>query len=883
MCKEFACARVNTNIFLVFFIVGRKCVMPFFTLYLKYLRLTSLEVGIVRGSQSWIAMIFIPIWVCFVKRSRESLKTRVLLLISVFLTASMYSCLVFVPPIGEVYDVTHCDSLRSGNHELVVHPESLEKGLQKYKLPLSSHLNNSTNGNVTSKSSLEPVASFPHSGKSYASTNGSSNFNSETPKSQPPDSSRPFSKMDLLPTQISKQDQSSSDYMSGLVTPSAETEVSVLGKVEEYSSEDSKWKNEPYYEVLDQLITGFNDDEPINHQAPFPSKEISSHKYPYKAYKKQKSLPTSSKNDLQNEWSFGKIEGRIGKDESVDEDKEDMYLGKKDGQDDVYPNEDDWTRLSTLVNTGIESGRGLELENGFPSIRKVFHERNGGEQWGKEMSRVEDENQLIDRRNWETPGRRKIQGKNKVHIKKPDKDLESEDDAIQIPKLLPRYDYLQKRGYQRSHPSHYGYKSRFSRSLLSSDHIDVIARPVGQGGLDSVSKAEDAGPLAFRTVLLLSGVAELFACMPVSAVTTLWWLHLDDAEHTEQFGEHRPHALLALVPAIMALVVAISKSPCSLIVGPHQITLHLLAAATVLLSTLPLILALPLGPASKAWRRASDNSTGTVTSHRGYVSGHQILVILTAMLGGGVLAAAGEYVFWHLEGLSGFPHNYDLLFGGSVASEALIEALFTVILGGRWSSRLTNMAGPLGLILLGTYLGTAAMLQQAWIFVALGGLLGGARAFLFRGLYGAHQGPGDTISGQATGWRFGYGLGCFVSGFVAEIFGTKILFWSAAGVAAVWAILSACCYKLILPPMSASLLRVHLGQKGLRSRRRHKRLYSRLLFPPEDGELLLKGRSKGSVSGAEDGVEVEMEEESDWLERALREDVSGLRTTPANL
>lgn len=48
--------------------------------------------------------------------------------------------------------------------------------------------------------------------------------------------------------------------------------------------------------------------------------------------------------------------------------------------------------------------------------------------------------------------------------------------------------------------------------------------------------------------------------------------------------------------------------------------------------------------------------------------------------------------------------------------------------------------------------------------------------------------------------------------------------------------------------------------------------------------MLLKGGGKGLISGGDDAVDVEMDEESeDWLERALREDVSGLRTTPANL
>ncbi|XP_046402440.1 uncharacterized protein LOC124168315 [Ischnura elegans] len=879
MCKEFACARVNTNIFLVFFMVGRKCVMPFFTLYLKYLRLTSLEVGIVRGSQSWIAMIFIPIWVCFVKRSRESLKTRVLLLISVFLTASMYSCLVFVPPIGEVYDVTHCDSMRSGNHELVVIiPDSSQKDSHGQGFLFSNPTANSTKNNSSASISFKPNVSSSDSGKVNERTNGAPpllqvpGLNAVTIRTQPLQSFKPQSTIDLIPTPNPEHDLASGDQTSGLATPPSESDVNVLGKVEEYSSGDTKWKTDPYEEMVDQLIQEY---EPDNHKNSFSSKGITDQKYPFKSHKKHMHLPPALKNGLRNEWSFG----RIGKVDNADEEKEDMYLGGKEDDDDMYQIDNDWSRLSALVKTGIESGRGLELENSLPNIRKAFRDRSRGEQWGKEVNR-DDGNQIIDNRNWGTSSHRKIPVNNNFHIDHSEQETSPEDDDIPTPKLIPKYDWIRKRGYL---GSHYGSQSRFSRSLLSNEHIDVIVRPVGQGGLDSVDKTEDAGPLAFRTVLLLSGVAELFACMPVSAVTSLWWLHLDDAEHTEQFGEHRPHALLASVPAIMALVVAISKSPCSLIVGPHQITLHLLAAATVLLSSIPLILALPLGPASKAWRRASDASGGTVTSHRGYVSGHQILVILTAMLGGCVSAAAGEYVFWHLEGLSGFPHNYDLLFGGSVASGALIEALITVVLGGRWSSRMTNMAGPLGLLLLSAYLGSAAMLRDAWVFVALGGLLGGSQALIYRTLYGAHQGPGDITSGQATGWRFGYGLGCFVSGFVAEVFGTKILFWSAAGVAAVWAILSACCYKLILPPMSASLLRVQLGQKGLRSRRRHKRLYSRLLFPPEDGELLLKSRSKGASSSAEDGVEVEMEEESDWLERALREDAAGLRTAPANL
>jgi hypothetical protein len=105
---EFAYSRVITNIFLVFVLVGKNFLTPFFPLYLKYLRLSALEAGIICCAQFTSEMLLGPVWIFAVRRSRDSHKKRALVVISLLLTAAIYVCFVFVPPAGTPDDVTHC-------------------------------------------------------------------------------------------------------------------------------------------------------------------------------------------------------------------------------------------------------------------------------------------------------------------------------------------------------------------------------------------------------------------------------------------------------------------------------------------------------------------------------------------------------------------------------------------------------------------------------------------------------------------------------------------------------------------------------------------------------------------------------------------------------
>ncbi|KAG8238583.1 hypothetical protein J437_LFUL017930 [Ladona fulva] len=773
MFKEFACARVNTNIFLVFVIVGRKCVMPFFTLYLKYLRLTSLEVGVIRGSQSWVAMILIPIWLCFVKRSKESIKTRVLLLISVFLTASMYSCLVFVPPIGGAYDVTHCDSVRSRDHELVVgNSDSLEHGSDKFRSKESDNISNLASSTFSSSSVSKSLSEHNSNNKDLPMlVNVSSKENIINGDIHPTSSDAVESKNNFSATLFSNQVAASVDKFSEIMAPT-KAEPSILGKVQEFSSEESSWRYEPYFKLLGQVITDEGKDALNPHRSSFPSAE-KSEKYPaVNAFKSQQKVSPISNNDFKDNWSFGKIEGREEKPAVNGDAKAEEFLRTFHNQDtDEYSTDDDLFRLPPFVKSN-----GGSISNGLYAIQKPYliGDRMQGP-WETEMNGIGNDN-LNKERKWGKNDGRKQPRKKKIHVQ------ESDDESVEDNESQSEFEWNKGRGKRLSKQP---YNSRIGRSLLSDANVDVV---VSHGRI-----VEDSGPLAFRTVLMLSGLAELFACMPVPMVTTLWWLHLDDAEHTEQFGEHRLYSLLALVPAVLALVVAISQSPCSLLLGPHQISLHLLAAATVLLSSIPLIFTLPLVPASKAWRRSSE--TPNMLSHRGYISSHQIFAVLTTVLSGIISATAGEYVLWHVDTISGFPFNYELIYGGCVAVGALVEALFTAVFRVRCCAGLNNLTGSFGLILMSVYLVAAAITKQVWVFVILSGLMGAGQALLFRAQYGVVPGPGDVVSAQRTGWRFGYGIGCFLSGFIGEIFGMKILLWSAAGAASVWAIISACCYK----------------------------------------------------------------------------------------
>ncbi|KAF4521190.1 hypothetical protein B566_EDAN010652 [Ephemera danica] len=105
---EFTYSRVITNVFLVFVLVGQSFLTPFFPLYLKYLRLSALEAGIICCAQAASEMLLAPVWVFAVRRSRDSHKKRALVVLSLLLTAAIYVCFVFVPPAGSPDDVTHC-------------------------------------------------------------------------------------------------------------------------------------------------------------------------------------------------------------------------------------------------------------------------------------------------------------------------------------------------------------------------------------------------------------------------------------------------------------------------------------------------------------------------------------------------------------------------------------------------------------------------------------------------------------------------------------------------------------------------------------------------------------------------------------------------------
>ncbi|XP_059478535.1 uncharacterized protein LOC132198471 [Neocloeon triangulifer] len=324
----------------------------------------------------------------------------------------------------------------------------------------------------------------------------------------------------------------------------------------------------------------------------------------------------------------------------------------------------------------------------------------------------------------------------------------------------------------------------------------------------------------FRAAFVLCCLAAALACLAEPAVAALWRQRLDDAEHLEFSGEHVAWGRLlgAICLAILAGAMAWG-APCFVARGLHQEVLHPLASAGSygVAAFLALVL-LPLPPGKLA---APIKRTAPAAPLRLVARG------LAAGLAGLAFGSGVTFMLWHVAELEGFSFNYELLFGGFMAAEGLVA--LPVL---SWARAAPNPVGAsIGLLVLALEFGLAPLLITPTPAPLLGVLQGAGGALLERSL-----GSGFGSSS----WRLGLAIGTAASGACFHFVGARPTLWSAAVAAVV-----------------AALAVIIAGRTPPVKHRR--RTYNQLLL--SDTLEVLKPENSDSEEG-----------ETDWLERALREE-----------
>ncbi|XP_028842456.1 major facilitator superfamily domain-containing protein 6-like [Denticeps clupeoides] len=113
---------------------SRACLLPFFTLYLRYLGLSASMVGVVMGTRHLICLVWNPISCLFAKHYD---KRRAVIVTSLVCSAGVVLTILLMPPAGGKPDTSHCNVT-----ELEISPTDgtglyLSKGRQNAAVSLS--------------------------------------------------------------------------------------------------------------------------------------------------------------------------------------------------------------------------------------------------------------------------------------------------------------------------------------------------------------------------------------------------------------------------------------------------------------------------------------------------------------------------------------------------------------------------------------------------------------------------------------------------------------------------------------------------------------------------------------------------------------------------
>ncbi|ELU10490.1 hypothetical protein CAPTEDRAFT_116544 [Capitella teleta] len=99
-------ATFHSYIFHLFFGAGQSCLLPFLSLYFRYLGLTASQVGIVFGAKAAVNMIWAP---CWTRCSTKFRKKRFVMVFSMFILLGTYGLMIIIPPASQEISDLHAN------------------------------------------------------------------------------------------------------------------------------------------------------------------------------------------------------------------------------------------------------------------------------------------------------------------------------------------------------------------------------------------------------------------------------------------------------------------------------------------------------------------------------------------------------------------------------------------------------------------------------------------------------------------------------------------------------------------------------------------------------------------------------------------------------
>ena len=330
------------------------------------------------------------------------------------------------------------------------------------------------------------------------------------------------------------------------------------------------------------------------------------------------------------------------------------------------------------------------------------------------------------------------------------------------------------------------------------DYIDKLSKTVAEWQGESNSKQYHT----FIYVLLLLVVSALFASPLEKLADDCWFEYLDVLDKLEKYGHHRAWGLVgsALTPAVVAFMVV--RSECMLGDVVYHMVIHFYAFIMLLVIVFCLSCYYPISQYKKTPKKSHMFKGLRLLCG----DSHAIALTMCMFVYGLVYSCLFNFLFWRMSDLD----SSELPMGAAVAVAALSEVVLSAVYTS--CGHCTKSLSQCGSVILAFVSLAARLLFYSFMFnpwlVIAGESFHGCSGMLlqltmenypdFRLSILAMDRSALTVL-NAISQGLGYGVGCFLSGVLYDVFGFQLLYQGAAALCVLWCgvflLIHMCCRK----------------------------------------------------------------------------------------